>query len=502
MDRKEKTILVTLCANGVLIALRFSLATMSGSIGLQANAWHSLTDFFVTFVVWIGLIVTRLGGQRIGRAFKKQENLLAIFVSLFIFYMGLEILGDALAAEQTELRYVPFTAAGAFLGVIINYFMARYKIYVGEQTGSQSLIADGCHSKMDMYCSIAVLVGILGSLFGMPDLDKAAAIVAMVLLVMAGWEILSSNLHQLRSPEEAREENAHTHGTGKKAKEVLIATLTLAYLLSGVYLVSWDETAVVRTFGKVTNRSVPPGIHYRLPAPFGKVTLVKSENVMQIKTNSQELLTGDTNLVNVDAAVQFRINDAADYALNMKAPAQLVRSSAVSTIRQIVGQSALDDILTVGRKPIEEAAMTRMNEILTINAAGIEVVGVQLVTVSPPSQVMASFQDLASARQDRSIFINQAISYRNTIVPQARAEAYQLLVQAQGYKDEKIKTATGDSDLFSLKQQAYSRFQRVTNFRLYLEAMDKVLPNVKKVLLGEGVKVKNADFWLNKSDEN
>ena len=145
MGRKEKTLLITIIANVILIALRFFLADLSGSVGLAANAWHSMTDAFVTSVVFIGLMIARYGAEKLRLASKKVEHILAIFVAVFIFYMGLEILSDALSGETTELRYVPFAAAGAFLGIGINYFMARYKIYVGQQTGSQSLIADGYH---------------------------------------------------------------------------------------------------------------------------------------------------------------------------------------------------------------------------------------------------------------------------------------------------------------------------------------------------------------------
>ena len=252
MGRKEKTILITIVANIILIILRFFLADLSGSIGLKANAWHSFADVFVTSIVFIGLLISRYGASRFQTASKKLEHIVAIFVSIFIFDMGLEILSDALSGEVTELRYVPFVAAGAFLGVVINYFMARYKIYVGEQTGSQSMIADGYHSKMDMYCSIAVLVGIVGSLFGMPDLDKVAAIVAMVLLMISGYEIFTSNLRMLLHPEEEHSEEHHHHFHWNR-KMVLYGSLVLcvAYLLSGVYFVQMDETGVVRRFGSV-----------------------------------------------------------------------------------------------------------------------------------------------------------------------------------------------------------------------------------------------------------
>ena len=340
MGRKEKTIFITLIANIILIVLRFFLAKISGSIGLEANAWHSFTDVFVTSVVFAGLMAARHGTEKLRLASKKLEHLLAIFVSVFIFIMGIEILSDALSGEQTELKYVPFVAAAAFVGVAINYFMARYKIYVGEQTGSSSLIADGYHSKMDMYCSIAVLVGIVGSLFGMPDLDKISAVVAMVLLMISGYEIFTSNLSMLLHPEMEQRTDVHmghVHGFhgNKKMIAGIAGVLTAAYLLSGIYFVGLDETGVVRRFGAVVNEKVTPGIHYRLPAPFEEVSIIKSDNVQKIEVGVQELLTGDTNLVNVNLVVNYRINDTLDYVLNVSDAELLIQSGATTSIRKI-----------------------------------------------------------------------------------------------------------------------------------------------------------------------
>lgn len=501
MGRKEKTILITIVANVILIILRFFLADLSGSIGLQANAWHSFTDVFVTSIVFIGLIITRYGAEKFKFASKKAENLLAIFVSIFIFYMGIEILSDALSGQQTELRYVPFVAAGAFVGVVINYFMARYKIYVGEQTGSESLMADGYHSKMDMYCSIAVLVGIIGSLFGMPDLDKVSAIVAMVLLMISGYEIFTSNLRMLLHPEAACENSGHTHHTlsfreNKKMVVGIGGVLAAAYFLSGVYIVQLDETGVVRRFGQVVNASVTPGIHYRLPTPVDQVTIIKSDNLNKIETGEQELLTGDTNLVNINLSVHYRIKNAADYVLNVKNTDQLIQSSAVTSIRKIIGESTIDYVLTEGKAEIENAAMELLTTTMDKNNTGIEIVGVQLVQAAPPASVVASFQDLATARQDKSIYINEATSYKNTIIPQANADAYKMVAEAEGYSKEKVQTAEGDAVLFSQKQEAYAASKGVTEFRLYMEAMEKVLPNVQKLLLGSGVNIDNAELWI------
>jgi membrane protease subunit HflK len=501
MERKERTLLITLIANIILIALRFFLARVSGSIGLAANAWHSFADVFVSAVVFLGLFVSRIGAGKLKRAAGKIEHILALFVAVFIFYMGIEILFDALNNEGTELRYVPFVAAGAFIGIIINYFMARYKIYVGEASGSQSLVADGYHSKMDMYCSIAVLIGLLGSLFGMNSLDKISAIVAMVLIIMAGWEIFNTNLRALIHGGETDAAHAHSHGlfslkAGKKVYAVAALCLLLAYGLSGIYLIKWDEAGIVRRFGAVTKPEVGPGIHYRLPAPFENVTVIKKDNVQKISTGRQELLTGDTNLITLNMAVHYKIADVNAYAFNVNNIDTLIRAGAISGIRKIAGKQTIDYLLTSGREAVEDEAKKLLEQTMSANSTGVAIVAVKLTEAIPPDSVKSSFQDLASARQDEAIYINEAIGYRNTLIPSANADAYTQVQKAAAYKAEKIAAAEGDALMFTERQAAYSRSRQVNEFRLYMEAMDKILPNVKKILLGSRVKINNAELWL------
>jgi membrane protease subunit HflK len=501
MERKERTLLITLIANIILIVLRFFLAGISGSIGLTANAWHSFADVFVSVVVLLGLLISRIGALKLKQAVGKIENILALFVAVFIFYMGIEILFDALNNEGTELKYVPFVAAGAFLGIIINYFMARYKIYVGEASGSQSLIADGYHSKMDMYCSIAVLIGLLGSLFGMNSLDKISAIIAMVLIIMAGLEIFSTNLRALIHGQEGDTPHVHSHSlfsakAGKKVYSIIALCLVLAYGLSGIYLIKWDEMGIVQRFGAVTNPSVEPGIHYRLPAPFEKVIVVKKDNIQKISTGRQELLTGDTNLITINLAVHYKIADPAAYAFNVSNTEALVRAGAITGIRKIAGRESIDYLLTAGKEAVEDEAKALLEQAMRANNTGIKIVAVKLTESIPPDNVKSSFEDLASARQDRAIYINEAIGYRNTLIPQANAEAYIQVQKAAAYKEEKIAMAEGDAIMFMERQAAYTRSRLVNEFRLYMDAMDKILPKVQKILLGSKVKINNAELWL------
>jgi membrane protease subunit HflK len=449
----------------------------------------------------LGLLFTRLGANRLKKAVDKSENVLAIFVSLFIFYMGVEILADALGGEGTELRHVPFVAAGAFVGVVINYFMARYKIYVGEQTKSQSLIADGYHSKMDMYCSIAVLIGLIGSLFGMDSLDKIAAIIAMVMTMMAGYEILRDNARALLRPEGADSGEAccshhHSGPNGRKMYAGLCAALASAYLLSGVFFVGIDEAGIVLRFGAVANENAKPGINYRLPFPFERVAIVKKDSMRKLETGVQELLTGDTNLLNVNISVHYTVENPTEFYLNVSDVNSLIRMGATAGIREIAGRRDMDYLLTEGRAEVESRAESLLQGVMDTNKTGVRIVSVQIVETSPPAQVMSSFQDLASARQDQSVYINEALAYRNTIIPQSNADAYTSVAQAQSYRDEKIKTAEGDTSLFAQKLGAYATAKDVTEFRLYIETMERILPNARKILLGGDVNIDNTELWI------
>lgn len=506
MERKERTILIAIIANLVLILLRFYLANISGSLGLKANAWHSFTDVFVSSVVFLGLLIGRFGAKKYTNIVGRLENILALFVSVFIFYMGIEILFEALGNEGKELSHVLFTAAGAFLGVIINYFMARYKLYVGQETNSQSLIADGYHSKMDMYCSIAVLIGLLGSLFGMSSLEKITAIIAMVFIFIAAYEIFTTNIRSLISGEyyDGFTGHAHFHFSihNKKVLTGIGLLFVAIYLFSGVYFVQWDEQGIVRRFGKVTEANVTPGLHYRLPYPIESVVVVKKDNIRNVQTGLSMLLTGDTNLVNVNIGIHYRIDDAVKYALNINNLDNLITSVASASIRQVIGERNIDYLLSAGKSEVEASAKRLVQDALDRNNTGVRVVNLQISELTPPKEILDSFQDLASARQDKATYINEAQAYRNTVIPEAKGNAYKMVKDAEAYKEEKIKTAQGDALLFVERFEEYQKARGVTEYRLYMETMDKILPKVKKILLGGDIKIEGTELWMTNGASN
>ena len=345
---------------------------------------------------------------------------------------------------------------------------------------------------------LCVLVGLVGSVFGFVGLDKVAATIVVVFIFIAALEILVANVRALASGR-AEIAHEHAHGLKKPSKLVtagLIAVIAAGYLGSGIYYVRPDEQAVVRRLGKVLGRIPGPGLHYRLPYPFDRVNLVQTTTVREVGTEKRLLLSGDENLVDVDVAVHYRISDPVKYLLRVVAPDALVREAAQASVRKAVGHMRIDDLLTTGRALALAETRRTLQEELDKNATGIEVVDVLFREVQPPVDVIEAFQDVASAREDKITYINEARSFRNALVPKARGEAAEKILGAEAYKQEKTRHAEGEADRFLKKLSEYAQSRDITETRLYLEAMEKVLPGVKKFLVSGEIQTGGTDLWF------
>ena len=276
----------------------------------------------------------------------------------------------------------------------------------------------------------------------------------------------------------------------------IIGVVLVLWLLTGIYSVGPDEVGVVRTFGKVT-RIAQSGLRYHLPIPIEevdtpKVTEVKRSEVgfrhignQQFRKVESEslMLTGDENIVDAEMIVQYKIKEAEKYLFNFVGPELTIREVSESALRTVIGQHTIDEALTTGKFQIQEETQLLMQEVLDKYETGILIVAVQLQSVSPPQQVEASFKDVASAKEDKNRKINEAEGYRNDVIPKARGEAQAMLREAEGFREARIKRSEGDVAKFRAMLVEYRKARDVTRKRLYLEAMEEILPGVKKYIV-------------------
>ncbi len=280
-----------------------------------------------------------------------------------------------------------------------------------------------------------------------------------------------------------------------KIGPVIIAVIVL-WLLTGVYIVGPDEVGIVRTFGAYT-RTTQSGLNWKFPSPIESVKTPKVTEVKRIEIGFRTLrngqyrtvekeslmLTGDENIVDAEMIVQYKIKEPVDYLFKIVGPELTVREAAEASLRTVVGRNRIDETLTTGKFSIQEETKNQLQSILNKYNSGIHVVAVQLQDVSPPKEVIGAFKDVASAKEDKNRMINQAEGYRNDVIPKARGEAEAMIRDAEGFKASRVKRAEGDAAKFSTILKEYRKAKSITEKRLYLETMEKVLPDIEKIII-------------------
>lgn len=271
--------------------------------------------------------------------------------------------------------------------------------------------------------------------------------------------------------------------------------IALLWLASGFYQVQPSEQGVVLRFGRYAD-TTDAGLHYHLPYPIEDVIKVNVTQERSINLGSAEnrdyrnnafteshMLTGDENIVDINLTIVWKIKDAKDYLFNMRSPDATVSVAAQSVLREIVGQSEMQPIITGDRGKVEDDTKDELQHVLDEFGAGIQIVRVKLQKADPPREVVDAFNEVQRAKADMERFKNEAEAYRNEVLPKARGKAAQVLQDAEAYKATMINKAQGEADRFASVYAAYKSGKEVTIKKMYLEAMEDVLQKSNKVIV-------------------
>lgn len=322
----------------------------------------------------------------------------------------------------------------------------------------------------------------------------------------------------------ARNISRRFRGLGLIMVLLVIGLILVIWLGTGIYQVDTGQLGIVRRFGQEVGQT-SPGLHWHWPTPIERVDKVRVEEIRRLEVGFRVvdpgppatitpfpveslMLTGDENLVDVKMAIQARINPgsigstqiesdalvprrdrgASAFLFNVfdpnGSPDQVtLRDAAETALRQVVGEGTLDEVLTEERSIIEAEVQDILTDLMTLYGTGLEIVRVQIQSVDPPSQVQAAFDDVVAAREDRVRLINQAEAYRNDIVPKARGEAEQIVLNAEAAQRARVAEALGKAAEFEAILTEYRQAPLVTRYRLYLETVETVLAETKEFVL-------------------
>ena len=271
-----------------------------------------------------------------------------------------------------------------------------------------------------------------------------------------------------------------------------LGLLAAVWLYSAIYVVDEQEQAVVLRFGKY-HETVGPGLNIYFPPIDRKF----QENVTRERAYSKQgaMLTEDENIIEVPLTVQYRISNLQDFVLNVDQPEVSLQHATDSAVRHVVGSTEMDQVLTEGRELMATEVRERLQRFLDNYRTGITITQVNIQSAAAPREVQEAFDDVIRAREDEQREKNQAESYANGVIPEARGQAQRMLEEANGYRDEVIARARGEADRFTKLVAEYRKAPEITRERLYIDTMQEVMSNTSKVLV-TGDKGQNNLLYL------
>ncbi|MFT7235543.1 MAG: membrane protease subunit HflK [Methylophagaceae bacterium] len=293
------------------------------------------------------------------------------------------------------------------------------------------------------------------------------------------------------SSDDGGSSNGGTAGIG-----LALLVAFIVWMLSGIYIIDPAEKGVVMRFGQY-QEITDPGPHWHIPGPIERVEIV---NVAQSRNaeigyrsttgrtgsgilSESLMLTKDENIVDLKIEVQYKVKDAAFYLFNVRNPDLTLRQMTESAVRETVGQSVMDFVLTEGRSEVASRTGSVLQGMLDDLETGLEVTSVNMIDVQPPEQVQSAFADVVKAREDEVRQKNEAEAYANDIVPKARGGAFRLVQEAEAYKSQIIAKAEGETSRFLQVMNEYEKAPAITSERLYLDAMESVYSQSQKVMI-------------------
>ena len=289
-------------------------------------------------------------------------------------------------------------------------------------------------------------------------------------------------------------------GPSFKGWKPLVGIVAILFVLwKGFYIVAPDEQGIVLRFGDVV-RTASPGPHLKVPL-IETVLLPKITKLHRIEIGFRTtrsggaqtvpkealMVTGDENIVAIEVIVQFRIKDAKEFLFNVADIGPTIKKAAEASMRQVVGQSAIDEALTIGKAKIQLGAMVLLQQILDDYEAGVQITAVQLQDVNPPDAVSAAFKDVASAKEDKEKLINEAQGYRNDLIPKAKGEAAQMINESRAYAEARVRRSEGEAERFLKTLKEYKQAKAVIRERIYIETMEAVMGDIQKVIVDKEI---------------
>ncbi len=543
--------------NMLLTIFKFILYSFSGSMAILAEAWHSFSDIATSFLVLIAILFSAADKSRptddsedaSGPANKngKIEIAASIFIGLLLFFISVILLKKCVTSEPVAINNPVLSGIIFIIFSFGSYFIYRFETSIGKKEGSIGLVSDGMHARADMIASLLTGFSLIIYAMGL-DIDRwVAGLIALFILSFSIETLINvgiacfgpdktyyfkfrlfdmlSSLINLKTMKLAVENINNISQTLFGRPVVSVATLKLfisipfivlfiAYMSSAFFLVAINEKALVERFGKpIDNKdAVGPGLHMKLPWPIDRVikvdaTTIRTLNVGNISDSRQQaflwtvrhgsevaFLSGDNNFFFPYIILHYRINNIHNYFYKHTNPDLLLNELGHRTATKLFVKQSFFNIATTYRKALEQEMLIRLQEELNKLESGIELVSVNFRDIHPPISVADSFERVIAGYQDKQKMINDALRYKNKVLPETRGEMSIILEGAKGYIQDREKRAKGTAGRFTRSLPDSKTDKALAMFRLYLETIQSVLKGKPKIIVDP--EVEKPEVWM------
>lgn len=568
MRKQEKTAIIVAFVDLLSIIVKFFLAALTGSLSIMADAWHSFGDLITTIMVFIALVLDRKEKIKDVDAADKQARFIrrsswepraCVIIGIALMAVAARVFKEIFLGGTPEIiRYPVIAAAIVLLLMLFSYIRFRFEESVGKETDSPALVADAYHSKVDIYSLTLALISLLSEHLEIRIDRWMAGIIALMILAIAlktlynAFSIMLTQSNQVIPKERTVEDKAiiftvgyiHTkkdhlmsrlinrfnlknpEKTRQLRSRFISAGLALAvivWILSGFYIVSYSEQAIIERLGKPIDilNPVGPGLHYDWPRPISRINRVDTDSVRWMRLGyvtkertdiilwtkahylkEYSVLTGDGAIVELAANLHYRVVDAGAYLYSAIEPESQLELMSYETLCRLAAQHSLFDILAYGRKKFEQTVTESIQSLADAANLGIEVVQICFLDVHPPMEVAPAFEDVVSAQEDLETYIEQARGYYKETLPLTTGEAASMIVQAESYRKEIVEKAGGQADAFLSVTNAFKRHKSINRYRVRFDALDFWLSGKPLWLIDSRVSKRPLDLFISQSNPN
>ncbi|MFO7898821.1 MAG: FtsH protease activity modulator HflK [Planctomycetota bacterium] len=600
VTRQEATALISCAVNFLLTVAKFLLFYfLVKSVSLKAEAWHSLSDIGSSFVVFLALYMgrrklraAREKGTPAGeepelptpsglfsgpdeseeaapppeepeedaepRRRAKPEDIVAVSIACLFILVAIGIFIEILQPQEVQTDYALAVAAGMLVMAYASYLLYRFEYHVGMESDSPGLIADGYHSKIDMYGSILVAAALVSHPLGLATADRVIAAAICLGILGHAIEVLAmAARHYLGKPVREEEEEPHHSAlvdvyalTGKWGERVTTITtrlfarvlfidreqaglgrrvtrrvvlivalaVVLLYGLSGLFVCGPGQVAFVERFGKpISETPYGPGLHYCWPRPIDRVVKVDVGRIRTFHTGEpvptgeapilwtnrhyereyRFLMPGD-NFLSTYLAVHFQVSDPYRFVYGCSEPVAVLANACRSKLREMAGTHRFYDLLIDQRARLEKELDEHLDRVLA--DVGLTVVAVAVRDMHPPIEVAPKFEEVISAMEEKEALIHEAEAEAVGAVPRAEGRAARIVAEAEVTKTDDIQAARGQTRAFRDLQKEYAQAKHITAVRLYLETIESAIRKTPKWVVMGDEDVAPVELWFRRGD--